>query len=62
MALVQGYYMDGTRTLYVSELINVAPNEVITRDYYGDFDAFEFIFTTTSLVDDPIQISVWGKK
>ncbi|HBS45022.1 MAG TPA: YVTN family beta-propeller repeat-containing protein, partial [Paenibacillus sp.] len=59
--LVLGYYMDGTRTLYVSELVNVMPEQAITKDYYADFDAFEFIFTTLSLVDDPIQVSVWGK-
>lgn len=59
--LVQGYYMNGTRTMYVSQLVNVMPDQVVTTDYYADFDAFEFIFTTLSLVDDPIQISVWGK-
>ncbi|MEK5585108.1 MULTISPECIES: exosporium glycoprotein BclB-related protein [Paenibacillus] len=58
---VEGYYMNGTRTLYVSELVNVAPNQVITNDYYANFDSFEFLFTTPIMIDDPIQISVWGK-
>ncbi|MEK5281820.1 MULTISPECIES: exosporium glycoprotein BclB-related protein [Paenibacillus] len=58
---VEGYYMNGTRTLYVSELVNVAPNQVITNDYYANFDSFEFLFTTPTMIDDPIQISVWGK-
>ncbi|WP_445667570.1 exosporium glycoprotein BclB-related protein [Paenibacillus sp. FSL F4-0122] len=53
--------MNGTRTLYVSELVNVAPNQVITNDYYANFDSFEFLFTTPTMIDDPIQISVWGK-
>ncbi|MEK4144358.1 exosporium glycoprotein BclB-related protein [Paenibacillus sp. FSL L8-0333] len=58
---VEGYYMNGTRTLYVSELVNVAPNQVITNDYYANFDSLEFLFTTPTMIDDPIQISVWGK-
>ncbi|MEK5181535.1 exosporium glycoprotein BclB-related protein [Paenibacillus sp. FSL P4-0288] len=58
---VEGYYMNGTRTLYVSELVNVAPNQVITNDYYVNFDSFEFLFITPTMIDDPIQISVWGK-
>ena len=60
--LIQGYYMDGgMRTLYVSESINIAPNEVMNNDYFANFDAFEFTFTTTATVNDPIQVSVWGK-
>jgi BclB C-terminal domain-containing protein len=58
---VEGYYMNGTRTLYVSEQVNLAPNQVINRDYYANFDSFEFLFTTPITIDDPIQISVWGK-
>ncbi|MEK4346173.1 exosporium glycoprotein BclB-related protein [Paenibacillus sp. FSL P4-0184] len=58
---VEGYYMNGTRTLYVSELHTVGPNEVLTNDYYANFDSFEFSFSTPTLIDDPIQISVWGK-
>ena len=60
--LIQGYYMDGgMRTLYVSESINIAPNEVMNNDYFANFDAFEFTFTTTATLNDPIQVSVWGK-
>ncbi|AWV36872.1 spore surface glycoprotein BclB [Paenibacillus odorifer] len=53
--------MNGTRTLYVSEQVNLAPNQVVNRDYYANFDSFEFLFTTPITIDDPIQISVWGK-
>jgi hypothetical protein len=59
--LIQGYYLNGTRTLYVLELISVNPNEVIAKDYYANFDAFEFVFTTGSAAEDETQISVWGK-
>ncbi|WP_405173329.1 exosporium glycoprotein BclB-related protein [Paenibacillus sp. FSL H8-0260] len=58
---VEGYYMNGTRTLYVSEQVNLAPNQVVNRDYYANFDSFEFLFTTPITIDDPIQISIWGK-
>lgn len=58
---VEGYYMNGTRTLYVSEQVNLAPNQVVNRDYYANFDSFEFLFTTPITIDDPIQISVWGR-
>ncbi len=51
----------GLRTLYVSESINVAPNQVITNNYFADLDAFEFTFTTADMANDPIQISFWGK-
>ncbi|MEC0124435.1 exosporium glycoprotein BclB-related protein [Paenibacillus pabuli] len=59
---IQGYYMSGgLRVLYVSESFEISPNQVITNSYYADFDAFEFTFTTTAMVEDPIQVSVWGK-
>ncbi|WP_336781237.1 exosporium glycoprotein BclB-related protein [Paenibacillus illinoisensis] len=59
---IQGYYMDGgLRVLYVSESLNIAPNQVVTNNYFANFDAFEFTFTTTTTVNDPVQVSVWGK-
>ncbi|MEK4434104.1 exosporium glycoprotein BclB-related protein [Paenibacillus sp. FSL K6-2862] len=59
---IQGYYMNGgLRVLYVSESFDIAPNQVVTNNYFANFDAFEFTFTTTTTVNDPIQVSVWGK-
>ncbi|MFK0522667.1 exosporium glycoprotein BclB-related protein [Paenibacillus illinoisensis] len=59
---VQGNYMNGgLRVLYVSESFDIAPNQVVTNNYFANFDAFEFTFTTTATVNDPIQVSVWGK-
>ncbi|MGO4732253.1 exosporium glycoprotein BclB-related protein [Paenibacillus sp. 2KB_22] len=59
---IQGYYMSGgIRVLYVSESFDIVPNQVITNNYYANFDAFEFTFTTPAVVNDPAQISVWGK-
>ncbi|MDM5276307.1 exosporium glycoprotein BclB-related protein [Paenibacillus silvae] len=60
--LIQGYYMSGgTRIQYVSQTFDIAPNQVITNNYFADLDAFEFTFTTTAQFNDPVQISVWGK-
>lgn len=58
---IQGYVLGATRTLYVSEVLEVAPNQVLTRDYYANLDAFEFVFTTADAGDEAIGISVWGK-
>ncbi|OMF06659.1 spore surface glycoprotein BclB [Paenibacillus amylolyticus] len=59
---IQGYYMSGgMRVLYVSESFDIAPNQIVTNNYFANLDAFEFTFTTTATVNDPVQVSVWGK-
>ncbi|WP_405170298.1 exosporium glycoprotein BclB-related protein [Paenibacillus sp. FSL H8-0280] len=59
---IQGYYMSGgMRILYVSESFEIAPNQIVTNNYFANLDAFEFTFTTTATVNDPVQVSVWGK-
>ncbi|WP_241680094.1 hypothetical protein [Metabacillus mangrovi] len=59
--LIQGYQLNGTRTLYVSELLAIAPNQVITKNYFADVNAFEFVFTTGDAAASATEISVWGK-
>ena len=59
--LIQGYYLNGTRTLYVLEQVMLSPNEVVTRNYFANFDAIEFVFTTGGPAEERTQISVWGK-
>ena len=59
--LVQGYYLNGIRTLYVLEEVFLTPNEVATRNYFANFDAFEFVFTTSGPAEESTEISVWGK-
>ena len=59
--LIQGYSLNGFRTLYVEEQISVAPFQVITKNYYADLDAFEFVFSTTGIALSEAQLSVWGK-
>lgn len=58
---VQGYVLSTTRTLYVSELISIAPNEAVTRNYFADVDAFEFEFGVSADLVGDVGISVWGK-
>ena len=59
--LIQGYYLNGTRSLYVLELFTVAPNQVVTKNYFVNFDSFEFVFTTSGTAAESTEISVWGK-
>lgn len=59
--LIQGYILTTTRTLYVLELVPVLPNQVLTRNYFADFDEYQFVFTTGGDAETSTQISVWGK-
>ena len=58
---IQGFALNGTRTLYVSELFSVAPNQVVTKNYFANLNAFEFVFVTGGDAEDDTDISVWGK-
>ncbi|AGX01991.1 hypothetical protein N288_02915 [Bacillus infantis NRRL B-14911] len=58
---VQGYRLDGTRSIYVLELFSLSPNQVITKDYYANLNAFEFIFIANGPGEEDTEISVWGK-
>ncbi|WP_260870961.1 hypothetical protein [Paenibacillus xylanexedens] len=53
--------MNGGRTLYVNELIEVLPNQVVTRNYTTNFVAYEFLFNVSGLAANVTEISVWGK-
>jgi hypothetical protein len=59
--LIQGYYLLETRALYVLEEVLLSPNVVETRDYFANFDAFEFNFRTSGQGVGSTEISVWGK-
>lgn len=60
--LLEGYYLDTLRNLYVSEVLSIAPNETLSRDYFADLDVFEFMITTNGIAETEIGISVWGKQ
>ncbi|GAK40758.1 hypothetical protein TCA2_3248 [Paenibacillus sp. TCA20] len=59
---VQGYALGTSRTLYVNEVISIAPNEVVTRSYFADLDAYEFVFETSMEGLEEVGVSVWGKQ
>ncbi len=59
--LIQGYSLNGTRTLYVLEQVMLSPNAVVTRDYFANLNAYEFVFTTSGLAEENTEISVWGR-
>lgn len=60
--VIEGYYLTAIRNLYVSEVINIAPNEAVSRDYFADLDGYEFVITTGEILDTDVGISVWGKQ
>ncbi|CAM4518554.1 hypothetical protein [Paenibacillus typhae] len=59
--LVEGYVLNGTRTLYAQDEFVLAPNQVITKNYFADLNAFEYIFTIDDAAAEVTQISAWGK-
>lgn len=61
VVLIQGYNLTSTRTLYVSEQISIDPDQVVTRTYFANLDAFEFVFTVEGVAIEQTEISVWGK-
>lgn len=58
--LIEGYYINEERIQYVGDLLDVMPNQVITKIILRILIPSNF-FTTASLPDHPIQISFWGK-
>lgn len=57
--LITGFYVSGAvKVPYVLELFSLVPGEVATRNYYSQFDIFEFIF---DVLVTGVEISVWGK-
>lgn len=59
--LIQGYELNDTRTLYAIDLLEILPNQEVTRNYFANFDNFEFVFTTGGVAANQIGLSVWGK-
>lgn len=60
--VVHGFILGASRSMYVNELLDILPNGVMTKNYFADLDAFEFVFLTTEIVEEKIGISVWGKQ
>lgn len=57
--LIKGFFVSGTtKTEYAEDLLSISPGDVVSKNYYAQFDAFEFQFTTST---NATEISVWGK-
>lgn len=55
---IDGYYWFKTnKKEYVLDYIILAPGEVADKSFYAEFDAFEFLFISSS---DAFEVSVWG--
>ncbi len=49
--MTEGIFVVGpTKVPYVLELISVIPGEAVEREYFADFDAFEFILLPVRLL------------
>lgn len=59
--LIEGYVLSTVATLYVSEVIILAPGGVATRNYFADLDAFEYRVTSPVIGVAGAEASVWGK-
>ncbi|MDI6813489.1 MAG: hypothetical protein QMC95_15400 [Desulfitobacteriaceae bacterium] len=56
---INGFYLDGTtKVQYVTEFFTLNTGSVASRNYYAQFEGFEFQFSASSLA---VQVSAWGK-
>lgn len=57
--LIEGFFQSGTiKVMYVQELLTLTAGSVAQRNYFAQFDAFEFQFTVSS---DAVEVTAWGK-
>ena len=55
---IKGFYMKGTTKIeYVSDLFYVDAGNMFSRQYYVQYDAFEFQFISSS---QAVEVSAWG--
>ncbi|MFP7447040.1 collagen-like triple helix repeat-containing protein, partial [Bacillus infantis] len=59
--LIQGYSLNGSRIAYIREQVILAPNQVVTREYFANLNAFELVFNTSGPAEANTQVSVWGR-
>ncbi|KGP75884.1 hypothetical protein JT05_08155 [Desulfosporosinus sp. Tol-M] len=56
---IEGFFQSGTtKVKYVEEFFTLAAGTVTLRNYFVQFDAFEFQFFVSS---EAVEVSVWGK-
>jgi hypothetical protein len=56
---IKGFFQSGnTKVQYVEEVFSLPAGGVASRNYYVQFDAFEFQFAVSS---QSVNVSAWGK-
>ena len=56
---IEGFFQSGTtKVKYVEEFFTLTAGSVAKRNYFAQFDAFEFQFTVSS---EAVEVSAWGK-
>lgn len=56
---IEGFFQSGTtKVKYVEESFTLSADSVAKRNYFAQFDAFEFQFTVSS---EAVEITAWGK-
>ncbi|MFZ3101146.1 MAG: hypothetical protein WA131_11790 [Desulfitobacteriaceae bacterium] len=56
---IEGFFQSGTtKVKYVEELFPLTAGSVTQRNYFAQFDTFEFQFTVSS---GAVEVTAWGK-
>ena len=56
---IEGYFLSGTtKVKYVEEFFTLGAGEVTLKNYFAQFDAFEFQFFVSS---EAVAVTAWGK-
>ncbi len=56
---INGFYLEGTtKVQYVAEFFTLSAGSVASRNYYAQFEGFEFQFFVSS---SAVEVSAWGK-
>ncbi|MDR3601835.1 MAG: hypothetical protein P4L49_15345 [Desulfosporosinus sp.] len=56
---IEGFFQSGTtKVKYVEEVVALTAGSVVQRNYYAQFDAFEFQFAVSS---EAVEVTAWGK-
>ncbi|MHB8076880.1 hypothetical protein [Desulfosporosinus fructosivorans] len=57
--LIEGFFQSGTtKVMYVQEAFTLIAGNVAQRNYFAEFDAFEFQFTVST---EAVEVTAWGK-
>lgn len=58
---IQGFILGASRSTYMNEVLDIEPIGVLTKIYFADVDAFDFIFTASEAIRGKV-VFPFGKK